>query len=79
MVEYTTGTFASRARFASKTMSGIVAMQAGLGLQTAVLMSRISSALDLASIATGTGAGISGSVTPAADGTWAKLEAPVKT
>src|SRR3954468_17148316 len=49
-------------------MAGTVAMQAGLGLQIAVLISRIRSTLDLASTVTATGAGISGGVTAPAAG-----------
>src|SRR5438132_381434 len=61
-------------------MADTVALQAALGWQIPVLMSRISSALDLASIVTATGAGMSGSVTPTAagGGVWAKVDAPVK-
>src|SRR3954469_10583445 len=53
-------------------MLGTVAMQAGLGLQIAVLISRIRSTLDLASTVTATGAGISGSVTAPAAGACAR-------
>src|SRR6478672_3500979 len=60
-------------------MAGTVAMQAGLGLQIAVLISRIRRALDLASTVTATGAGISGSVTAAVDGAWARAGIAVNT